>query len=95
MPVDKFGLMGDDPSVMTNIVPIKNYALNLDDLENVEGFNNPAKKELYGFRIIDRRLYERAEMSASGALGHGGIVNKSLTFVYTKQKLAPLPLKYD
>lgn len=86
MPVD--GLMGDDPSVSTsNIVPIRNYVLNLDDLENVESFNNPAQKDqVYGFWINDRWLYEKAEISSTSTLDNGGIVNKPLI---------PLPLKYD
>ena len=46
MPVDKSGSMSEE-LVSTTLQPIRRYAFNLDDLENVEGFDKKGKKIVY------------------------------------------------
>ena len=53
MNVDKFG--------HTPVTPFHSYEQNLDDLENVEGFNDTGGKDvIYGFRLNEEGFYERA-----------------------------------
>lgn len=61
--VDKFGLMGDEPVIK----PYHNYDLNLDDLENVEGFNEEGDKNAtYGFQLNKYGIYTRKIIESSG-----------------------------
>ena len=64
--VNKFGYMNDDESSDSEaeeITPYHSHQYNLDDLENVEGFNKEGKKKkIYGFKLNSRNLYERAEI---------------------------------
>ena len=60
MPVDKFGLMPNDGDNTTIINPINRYALNLDELENVQGFNERGNaNDIYAFKLNDKGVYER------------------------------------
>ena len=53
MSVDKFGY--------TPVTPYYNFQQNLDDLENVEGFNDVGGKDLiYGLKLNEEGFYERA-----------------------------------
>ena len=64
--INKFGLtedyMNDDNNGGT-IKPLHSYDENLDDLENVEGFNEVGKKKsIYGFQLNNRGIYTRKEI---------------------------------
>ena len=49
---------------MTLIFPINKYALNLDDLENVQGFNETSYKDfVFGLKLNDKGIYERSLLS--------------------------------
>ena len=96
MPVDKFGLMGDDPSV-TQIQPINKQAYNLDDLENVEGFYKKGSKDkLYCLQLKDDGIYHRADIP----VGAGGLTtnerHKAMIIVSKNASTwIPLPLYYQ
>ena len=65
--INKFGLtedydIHDDDSNMVN--PINDHRTNLDDLENVAGFNQPGKRNArYGFRLSSMGTYERVKIN--------------------------------
>lgn len=66
MPVDKFGLMMSDAGDTTIISPLNRFAQNLDDLENVEGFNEDGHKEkIYGFKLDENGIYNRIEIDST------------------------------
>ena len=61
--VNKFGNREDEAEAADIITPYFSYATNLDDLENVEGFNNDGNKDgIYGFKLNERGLYQRSEI---------------------------------
>ena len=58
--VDKFGTDGIQDN---EIMPFHDHMMNLDDLENVEGFNDKGiKNKLYGFKLDNRGMYVRDEI---------------------------------
>ena len=66
MPVDKFGLMMSDAGDTTIISPLNKFAQNLDDLENVGGFNEDGHKEkVYGFKLNEQGVYKRTEIDST------------------------------
>ena len=61
--VNKFGNVEDESEEADIITPYFSYATNLDDLENVEGFNSDGNKNgIYGFKLNERGLYQRSEV---------------------------------
>jgi len=100
MSVDKFGMMADAPS--TNIVhPIYKYSANLDDLENVEGFNvNGIQDQMYAFKLTDDGLYKRepiVEQAGGFNIEHPDIENRRMHLVRNGRdnKWYGLPSKTD
>ena len=74
MAVDKYGSMGHTKSSTTNVTniiqPHKNFDINLDSLENVEGFNEQGSKDgIYAFKLTDEGLYTRHEVNMEGTAG--------------------------
>lgn len=66
MSVNKFGFMEEEHTHDDDnnlISPFHSHQINLDDLENVENFNEKGKiQQLYGFKLNGSGIYERAEI---------------------------------
>lgn len=99
MSVDKFGLMGDQPTHTTRIInPIHKYAANLDDLENVEGFNEPGREDIiYAFQLTGDGIYKRHKIDKAVGLllDNDGKVDKPMLVVWNNDHWLTLPHKYD
>jgi hypothetical protein len=93
MPINKSGSMGTE--AVTNVMqPIRKYAFNLDDLEDVKGFDKSGKKEgLYCFKLTEDNNYIRSELPPG--VDNQGIENKPLMFIYEDNKWIPIPTKYE
>jgi len=104
MSVDKFGLMSDDPAETTNttiVHPIYKHASNLDDLENVEGFNEDGlEDQMYGFQLTKRGIYKRIKIDLSkGTRGvvfdNDGVLDRPMVLIYKGGQWLTMPLFHD
>ena len=99
MSVDKFGLMGDDPDTTnTTIVhPIYKHATNLDDLENVEGFNEDGHEDqMYGFQLTSRGIYKRKKIDKGGLiLDNNGVVDRPMVLIWKGNQWLTMPMFHE
>ena len=99
MSVDKFGLMGDDSEVTTNniIQPIYKHATNLDDLENVQGFNEEGyENRIYGFKLNNKGIYTRQEVINEGInLDNNGVVDRPMVLIWTTNGWTTAPMFHN
>ena len=101
MSVDKFGLMSDDPETTnTTIVhPLYKHASNLDDLENVEGFNEDGlENQMYGFQLTSRGIYKRIkiDMTQRGVVfDNDGVLDRPMVLIYKGGQWLTMPLFHD
>jgi hypothetical protein len=98
MSVDKFGLMGDDAEAVTTIVhPIYKHATNLDDLENVEGFNEEGhENQMYGFQLTSKGIYKRIKIDTSkGGIDNNGVVDRPMVLIWKGNQWLTMPMFHD
>lgn len=99
MSVDKFGLMGDDPdNTNTTIVhPIYKHATNLDDLENVEGFNEDGHEDqMYGFQLTSKGIYKRKKIDKGGLiLDNNGVVDRPMVLIWKGNQWLTMPMFHE
>jgi len=96
MSIDKVGNNGYEEEV----TPFHSHQQNLDDLENVEGFNNKGGKDvLYGFKLKENGIYERAHISISDDLklfDENNVKHKTpLNLIYYNSKWKLIPAKHE
>ena len=104
MSVDKFGNNGvEDEEDIVEISPFHSHQIHLDDLENVEGFNNVGGRDiLYGFKLNERGLYERKEVklftsdAVTSLFDLDNVKRKTLlNIIYHKNKWILMKTKHD
>ena len=100
MSVDKFGLMGDEPEAsVTNIIhPIHKYATNLDDLENVEGFNEDGhENDMYAFKLTNKGIYQREKIEKTTGLllDNDGAVDRPMVLLWKNNQWLTMPSRHN
>ena len=96
MSVDKFGLTGDASEITTIIKPYNNYDMNLDDLENVEGFNEEGDKTfVYGFQLDEFGIYKRSKIASGFSLDNEGYEDEPLNLVWTDNSWRVTPSSHQ